>query len=485
MTGTATRPRIRHNDYSPLSPPEAGHWTPSLPVSVVIPAHGNQPLVDLTLAALSAQTYPAHLTEVVVVDDGSLPPLRLPKIRPENTRIIRSGPGGWGPAFALNAGIAASEGTVVQRLDADMVVYRDHLERLLRWHHLTDYLVTIGAKVFVEPPALTPEQIVEAVARDRLGELIDLSQATPSSTERTILRLDGMKKSRNPYHVVTGPTLSLHRTLLKAVGGLDAEVHRGEDTEFAYRLAQGGAVFVPDLSARAVHMGVPAQKRNRAATVKAVEPYHAQRIPLRRDLRKQRGRTWHTPYIEVVFDVSKASEREVRDAVESALTGSITDVRVLLTAPWSSVKTGRGEAMAGQEFELRLISESMRGDPRVHLAERAPATAFPVPFRYRGSVHAPPAPETLERMTRTMTDGRLGVLVTESPAGTEAVMERTEAVSRALLLARPGETPHDVIRQTHGVRRTSPANFWPRPDPGSDVPQEKRRGLGLFRRRTS
>ncbi|WP_083958971.1 glycosyltransferase [Herbidospora mongoliensis] len=485
MTGTDARPRIRHNDYSPLSPPDAGHWAPHLPVSVVIPAHGNQHVVDLTLAALSAQTYPAHLTEVVVVDDGSLPPLRLPAIRPENTRIIRSGPGGWGPAFAVNAGIAASDGTIVQRLDADMVIYRDHLERLLRWHHLTDYLVTIGAKVFVEPPMLTADQVRDAVLEDRLDELIDLSKATPSSTERTILRLDGMKKSRNPYHVVTGPTLSLHRTLLQSVGGLDAEVHKGEDTEFAYRLAQGGAVFVPDLSARAVHLGVPAQKRNRTATVRAVEPYHAQRIPLRRDLRKQRGRTWHTPYVEVVFDVSKATERETRDAVETALTGSITDVRVLLTAPWSSIRTGRGEAMSGQEFELRLIRESMRGDPRVHLADEAPVTAFPVPFRYRGSVHAPLATETLERMTRTMTDGRLGVLVTESPAGTEAVMERTEAVSRAVLLARPGESPHDVISQTHGVRRTPPAIFWPGPESGSDVPQERRRGLGLFRRLTS
>ncbi|WP_061296828.1 glycosyltransferase [Herbidospora cretacea] len=485
MTGTSARPRIRHNDYSPLSPPEAGHWTPRLPVSVVIPAHGGQRFLDLTLASLSVQTYPAHLTEVVVVDDGSLPPLRLPAIRPENTRIIRSGPGGWGPAFAVNAGVAVTEGTIVQRLDADMVIYRDHLELLLRWHHLTDYLVTIGAKVFVEPPELTPAQVRDAVADDRLGELIDLSAATPSSTERTILRLDGMKKSRNPYHVVTGPTLSLHRALLESVGGLDAEVHRGEDTEFAYRLAQGGAVFVPDLSARAVHLGVPAQKRNRTATVRAVEPYHAQRIPLRRDLRKQRGRMWHTPYVEVVFDVSKASERETRDAVEAALTGSITDVRVLLTAPWSSIRTGRGEALSGQEFELRLISESMRGDPRVHLADAAPATAFPVPFRYRGSVHAPLAAETLERMTRAMTDGRLGVLVTESPAGTEAVMERTEAVSRAVLLARPGESPHDVIGQTHGVRRSSPANFWPAPEAASDVPQEKRRGLGLFRRLTS
>ena len=90
MTGEA-RPRIRHNDYSPLTPPPLGDWVPRLTASVVIPARGAQHRLDLTLAALAAQTYPASLTEVIVVDDGSSPPLRLPEIRPENTRIIEIG----------------------------------------------------------------------------------------------------------------------------------------------------------------------------------------------------------------------------------------------------------------------------------------------------------------------------------------------------------------------------------------------------------
>ncbi|MEU8267719.1 glycosyltransferase, partial [Sphaerisporangium sp. NPDC049002] len=81
-TRAGDRPVIRHNDYSTLVPPPLGEWTPGLPVSVVIPAHGGQRRLDLTLAALAAQTYPSGLMEVVVVDDGSEPPLRLPEIRP-------------------------------------------------------------------------------------------------------------------------------------------------------------------------------------------------------------------------------------------------------------------------------------------------------------------------------------------------------------------------------------------------------------------
>ena len=55
--------------------------------------------LDLTLAALSAQTHPASLTEVIVVDDGTEPPPRLPEIAPENTRIVPLAPSGWGIAY--------------------------------------------------------------------------------------------------------------------------------------------------------------------------------------------------------------------------------------------------------------------------------------------------------------------------------------------------------------------------------------------------
>ncbi|MFD0887484.1 glycosyltransferase, partial [Streptosporangium algeriense] len=340
--GVATeRPPIRHNDYSPLDPPPLGGWGPSLSVSVVVPAYGGQHTLDLTLASLAAQTYPGHLMEVIVVDDGSDPPLRLPEIAPEHARIVSSAPDGWGIAHALNTGAAVAEGRIIQRLDADMVVWPEHIEALARWHHLSDYLVTIGAKRFVEEPPrdLSPEGLYEHARSGSLGEVLDLSSALASSTEQTISRTDGLRSSRNPYHVCTGPTVSMRRETFHAVGGVDPGVLRGEDTEFAYRLATHGVVFVPDMAARAAHLGLPAQRLDRDRAVKAVAPYLAHRVPLRRDLRKDGGRRWLVPYVEVVLHVD-ADEERVRAAVNAALEGSVPDVRVTLVAPWSRLSAG-------------------------------------------------------------------------------------------------------------------------------------------------
>ena len=154
------RPAMTQNDYSPLTPPELGDWSPALSVSVVIPAHGG-PQLELTLAALAAQTYPDHLMEVLVVDDGSEPPIRLPEIRPVNTRIVPVKTG-WGISNAVNTGAKAADGEIIQRLDADMVACREHIEALARWHHVTDSLVTIGMTRFVEVPTLTAEQVFRA-----------------------------------------------------------------------------------------------------------------------------------------------------------------------------------------------------------------------------------------------------------------------------------------------------------------------------------
>jgi GT2 family glycosyltransferase len=479
------RPVIRHNDYSPLAPPPIGEWQPALTVSVVIPARDQAPL-DLTLAALSAQTYPAELTEVIVVDDGAEPPLRLPEITPPNTRIIRSAPGGWGIAHAINSGAAVAEGEIVQRLDSDMVIFREHLEALLRWHHLRHpligHVVTIGGKRFVDEPDRVPaERVRDAVARGTLGDLFDLAAAIPSSTEETIRRLDGLKAAKNPYHNCTGPTLSLRRSLFEQVGGLDSRVLRGSDTEFAYRLAMTGAVFVPDLSAEAVHLGLPAQKRaaDRERTVRSVEPYLAHRVPLRRDLRKERGRRWLVPYVDVVLTLpgdgdgdpgDAPLERRVRAAVDTVLGSTLPDVRVTLVAPWSKLPTGRHSVLADPGYELLLLRSGFADDDRVRLADEAPRPPAPIPYRYTGPLDAPPAGDRLERMIKVMTEERLGALLVDLPGGGTARLERTDAVNRALLLAAPGQDLDEIIDRTHGVRRVPDADLTPPAKPAPAKP---------------
>ncbi|MBX6383400.1 MAG: glycosyltransferase [Microbispora sp.] len=460
MTGMEPRPRIRHNDYSPLTPPPIGGWTPTLSASVVIPAHGGQHRLDLTLAALAAQTYPAHLTEVIVVDDRSDPPLRLPDLRPDNTRIIAAPAGGWGAGHAMNAGIAAAEGEIVQRLDADMVISREHLEALFRWQHLTDYVVTIGGKKFAEERPLTPEQVYDAVRRGSPEDLFDPSALVSSSTEETIRRLNGLRASKNPYQVCTGPTVSLRRALLEEVRGFDPDVVRGQDTEFAYRLAQAGAVFVPDMEARAVHLGLPAQRGEHGKSiVRLVEAHLAHRVPLRRDLRKEPGRRWLVPYVEVVFDVTGADERRITAAVDAVLRGTLTDVVVTLAGPWPHLDGERRWAPGTEAFDFALVRAVFGHDARVRFAERAAPTAAPIPFRYTAPVDAPPAPALLERAVKAMLEERIGLLILELTGGGTATLERTEAVARARRLAAPGEDLADVIAQTHGVRRAAASEF--------------------------
>jgi GT2 family glycosyltransferase len=218
------QPRLRRNDYAPLSPPPLGGWAPVLSVSVVIPAHGHPDKLALVLASLAAQSYPEHLMEVVVVDDGSPEPLCLPPVRPLNTVVIPSASGGWGSAHAVNTGVAASSGQVVLRLDADMLVYREHVESQMRWHHLLDYAVVMGHKMFVDfdPAAMTPAHVRDEVAAGRAESLFDRDSADPHWVERLINKHDRLRTAgRLSYKVFIGATGSLHRSLYDAAGGLD------------------------------------------------------------------------------------------------------------------------------------------------------------------------------------------------------------------------------------------------------------------------
>ncbi|WP_371780356.1 glycosyltransferase [Streptosporangium subroseum] len=453
------QPPIRNNDYSPLDPPALGEWDPSLSVSVIIPAYGGQHRLDLALAALAAQTYPDHLMEVIVVDDGSGPPLRLPEIAPAGARIEMADPAGWGTANAVNTGAALSEGRIIQRLDADMVVCREHIEALARWHHLADYLVTIGAKKFIEEPVISASRVHDGVRGGSLGAIFDLSNALASSTEQTIQRTNGLRASRNPYHVCTGPTVSMRRETFHAVGGVDPGVLRGEDTEFAYRLAQSGVVFIPDMAAEAVHLGLPAQRLDRERAVQVVAPYLAQRVPLRRDLRKDRGRRWLVPYVEVVLHVD-APEDQVREAVSAAHEGTVGDVIVTLVAPWSQLPEGRHPVIDDPFFDLRLLREHFSHDERVRLADTVEGTPAPIPFRYTGPVSVPLGADSLERMIGAMQGSdRPGMLVVDLAGDGTATLERTEALGRAKLLG--ADDVATSIKATHGVRHGDRSEFWP------------------------
>lgn len=455
------QPRIRRNDHSVLRPPPLGEWTPRLEVSVVVPAHGHPEKLDLVLASLAAQSYPAHLMEVVVVDDGSSPPLRLPPIRPENCRIVPAAPGGWGSAHAVNTGVAASSGQVVLRLDADMLVYREHVESQMRWHHLADYTAVLGHKLFVDyaPGDLSPERVLTEVGRGRAAGLFDREGAEPHWIERMIDKHDRLRTAdRLAYKVFVGATGSLHRSLFEAAGGLDPELVLGGDTEFAYRVAQAGAVFVPDLDTSSWHLGRSQMQTRREAGTRYRHPYVSNRVPDFHLRRRLPGRQWDVPYVDVVVDARGRALEEVDATVSALLTGDTADIRVWLVGPWEELDGGRRRPLDEPLLDLRLVRESFRAEGRVRFTAHPPPRDPLVPFRLFFPAGSTPAPGAVSALTAAADGGGVGLLCVALPGATTADggtlrLERVSAFARARHLCGPEATEaelDDVVEEVYG-----------------------------------
>ncbi|GHC97273.1 hypothetical protein GCM10007079_50650 [Nocardiopsis terrae] len=475
------QPRLRRNDYAPLTPPPLGEWTPTLSVSVVIPAHGHQDKLDLVLASLAGQSYPAHLMEVVVVDDGSPEPLALPRVRPENTRILPSAPGGWGSAHAVNTGVAASSGQVVLRLDADMLVYREHVESQMRWHHLVDYGVALGHKMFVDfdPDAMTPEHVHDEVAAGRADQLFDREGADPHWVERLINQHDRLRTAgRLSYKVFIGATGSLHRSLFDAAGGLDAALILGGDTEFAYRVAQQGAVFVPDLDTSSWHLGRSQMQTRREAGTRYRLPYVSNRVPDFHLRRKRPDRQWEVPLADVVLDTGGRTLEEVDATASALLAGSTPDLRLWLLGPWSRLDGERRSPLDEDLLDLRLVRETFRGDQRVRFAGTEPGRDPRVPFRLTVAGGTAPAPDAVRDLVKEIDREGAGLLCAPLPGATRGDgvlrLERTAAYARARHLE-PEATGADldrVVEETHGTHWIPGERFVTDPEAESAPPEK-------------
>ncbi len=343
------QPRVRGNDWPGLTPPALGEWTPSLPVTVVVPAHDAGRTLPFTLAALAAQTYPQDLLEVVVVDDGSRIPVDLPDRRPANTRVVRT-EHSWGRAHACHTGALAAGGDVVHWLDADMLPHRDEVEAQMRWHHLVDHAVVLGHKLFVDVadeagglPDL--DDTVSAVEEGRARDLFaDRWTSEHDWVVEQIAKTDGL--TANPtrsYLVHTGASASVRREVYDAAGGMDSLLKLGEDVELGYRLAQQGAVFVPDDDARSWHLGRTNLMQRQDEVNRYNRPFVTDRVP---DLRhwRTKGRSYSVPWVQAVVEAEGQALEQVRHSVDALLTASFHDVEVVLVGPWGRLGDERRSA---------------------------------------------------------------------------------------------------------------------------------------------
>lgn len=450
------QPRLRHNDYTCLPVAGLGRWQPQLPVSVVVPAFGGQAKLDLTLASLAAQSYPSGLLEVVVVDDSSTPPLALPDLRPERTRLIRPEPPHWGSAHAVHCGVRACDGEVILRLDSDLVVYREHVEAHLRWHHLADYLAVIGTLTFTPftEGEIGPEDVHKAVHQGAAATLFPAQTAAENWTAQAIRDSRGLLDPRRmPFRVATGATVSWSRSLYHAAGGMDRSLLLGGDTEFGYRMAQAGAVFVPESEARCWHLGL-SQMKSRPEEGRRYRAAHlGHHIPLYRHWRQEPGRQWQVPYVDVVVEASDAGYESVHATVTGALASTLPDIAVTVQGPFSALPDHDRAVLDDPQLDLRLIRASFARDGRVALRDTVPPTSAPAPFRFRCPAGLVPSADALRRLTDLAEREMFGLVQLAVERDGEllvARLERTAAMARAARLRVGDEDLDQLVDELFG-----------------------------------
>ena len=192
-------------------------------VSVIIPVYNNQSGIDTCIKALLEQTWPKNFYEIIVVDNGSVPPIQV-NLPCEILNLVTClTPGAYS---ARNTGIAKSRGKVFAFTDADCVPAADWIETGVSALNHVDGQCIIGGEV-----------------------IFSLSQQ-PTTIER-YQYLFGFMQRENIEKLGFAVTANLFvtRSQIEQVGLFDKRLFSGGDLEWCWRAKTFGfsVVFGPNV----------------------------------------------------------------------------------------------------------------------------------------------------------------------------------------------------------------------------------------------
>jgi cellulose synthase/poly-beta-1,6-N-acetylglucosamine synthase-like glycosyltransferase len=189
-------------------------------VAVIVPCYNESNTVAKTTESALALDYPAHLLEVILVDDGSKDDTRMKmEAFRDNPRVKILFKENGGKHTALNAGIAVTDAEIVGCLDADSVVEPSALKAAVAsfWH---DRVAATTAAMSVHSPT-------------------NLIQHMQNAEYTFGIMLRHSLSSVNGLYVTPGPFSLYRRDIVNEVGGF-REGHQTEDLEMALRLQRAG-----------------------------------------------------------------------------------------------------------------------------------------------------------------------------------------------------------------------------------------------------
>ncbi|MEM7247417.1 MAG: glycosyltransferase [Acidobacteriota bacterium] len=197
-------------------------------LSVLVPAHERPERLQALVESLRVQTCAPDRFELVVVDDGSRPPLELPDDLPFAASLHRQA--NAGPAAARNHGLEHCRGALTLVLNDDSLPAPGLVAAHLRVHdELGEPASVLGRFDFVH--SLRTRFLVQLLQDSDL--LFDYPSMTPGA--------------RQPWQCFWTCNLSLPTSALRQVGGFDAARFPEalcEDVELGYRLERLGLPLI-------------------------------------------------------------------------------------------------------------------------------------------------------------------------------------------------------------------------------------------------
>ncbi|HRH41380.1 MAG TPA: glycosyltransferase [Pyrinomonadaceae bacterium] len=197
-------------------------------VSIIIPTHNRLEKLRETVEYLRLQDFPTTDYEIVVVDDGSNPPVTFEKeftVLP-NVRIVRLE--GEERSVARNSGAREANGELLIFVDDDITTKEDFVENHWQIHQEFTNALAIGEILLPESSLDTP-----------FGRFRQKLEQT------NIPRQRGLVAEKN---FCAAANASIKHELFLQLGGFDTTISSSEDQDFALRhTAQGGKiVFLPE-----------------------------------------------------------------------------------------------------------------------------------------------------------------------------------------------------------------------------------------------
>ncbi len=194
-------------------------------VSVIIPVYNDNARLALCLRALAQQSYPADRFEIIVIDNGSTPPVveTLAQQYPHVTFAYEPSPGSYA---ARNRGIQLARGRVVAFTDSDCIPSPDWIESGVAALAGTSNRGLVAGRIeifYANPERPTAAEIYE--------------------------RVSGFPQERYVAEFHYGATANVFTTadVIRNVGSFNPTLRSGGDREWGERLHRAGyaQVYAP------------------------------------------------------------------------------------------------------------------------------------------------------------------------------------------------------------------------------------------------